>query len=142
MVKSLDIIYQLEEIDTIAQGIIQQFNDCKIFTLTGDLGAGKTRLVTAMSAFLGYTGNVSSPTFSIVNEYSIPNGTIYHFDLYRLKNTDEALDIGFEEYLYSGAYCFIEWPEKVAHLLPPSFVIHINLSYLANEKRQLKAWRS
>ncbi len=71
---------------------------------------------------MGTTEPVTSPTFSIVNEYIGTNAKIYHFDFYRLKNQTEALDLGYEEYFYSGAYCFIEWPEKIAGLLPEHYI--------------------
>jgi len=92
------------------------------------MGAGKTTLIKVLCENLGVTEPVTSPTFSIVNEYRGPANTIYHFDFYRLKNQTEALDMGYEEYFYSGAYCFIEWPEKIPGLLPDRYVsvrIHV-----------------
>ena len=98
----------------------------RIFLFYGEMGAGKTTLIKALCAQLGVIGSTSSPTFSIVNEYSGKGSTIYHFDFYRLKNQTEALDMGYEEYFYSGDYCFIEWPEKIPDLLPPHYAeVHI-----------------
>jgi len=84
------------------------------------MGAGKTTLIKAVCEALGVKDTISSPTFSIVNEYRAADGKkIYHFDFYRIKSENEAYDMGYEDYFYSGAYCFIEWPEKIASLLPP-----------------------
>ena len=82
------------------------------------MGAGKTTFINALCAELGVMDNTSSPTFSLVNEYQGAQETIYHFDFYRLKDEEEALDMGYEEYFYSDAYCFVEWPEKIPNLLP------------------------
>lgn len=86
------------------------------------MGAGKTTLIKSLCEYLGTTGPVTSPTFSIVNEYAGKENKIYHFDFYRLKSQTEALDMGYEEYFYSDAYCFIEWPEKIAGLLPEHYI--------------------
>ena len=94
----------------------------KVFLFFGEMGAGKTTFIKALSHALGVIDAVSSPTYSIVNEYSLTDGSVYHFDFYRLKSQEEAFDIGFEEYLYSKKYCFIEWPEKIKDLWPPEFV--------------------
>ncbi len=111
----------LSDLPTIAQQIISDTGDARIFLFYGDMGAGKTTLIKALCSELGSTDVITSPTFSIVNEYAGPN-KIYHFDFYRLKNQNEALDIGSEEYFYSGNYCFIEWPEKIPDLLPDNYV--------------------
>lgn len=99
------------------------------------MGAGKTTLIKSLCKALGSNDNITSPTFSIVNEYAGPN-KIYHFDFYRLKNQTEALDIGCEEYFYSGNYCFIEWPEKIPDLLPPHFV-RVNIAVLKDDTREI-----
>ncbi len=110
-----------------AQKILQQFDNVRIFVLSGNLGAGKTTLIKELCQQIGYSGNVSSPTFSIINEYGTDKKTIYHMDLYRLEDIHEALEIGIEEYLYSGSYCFIEWAEVIIPILPlPFVVIEIN----------------
>jgi len=107
--------------DTAAE-IISFAADNRIFLFYGGMGAGKTTLIKALCAHLGTIEPVTSPTFAIVNEYMGMESAIYHFDFYRLKNQSEALDIGYEEYFYSGAYCFIEWPEKIPDLLPEHYV--------------------
>jgi tRNA threonylcarbamoyladenosine biosynthesis protein TsaE len=108
----------------------------KIFLFYGDMGAGKTTFIKSLCEQLGINGMVTSPTFSIVNEYQGKATKIYHFDFYRLKNQNEALDMGYEEYFYSGDYCFIEWPEKIADLLPPHY-IRVNIEVLDNNERLL-----
>ncbi|WP_395627014.1 tRNA (adenosine(37)-N6)-threonylcarbamoyltransferase complex ATPase subunit type 1 TsaE [Daejeonella sp.] len=94
----------------------------KIFLFQGEMGAGKTSLIKSICLQLGILENVSSPTYSLVNEYVYPHGKVYHFDFFRIKNESEAFDLGFEEYLVSGDYCFIEWPEMIPNLWPESFV--------------------
>jgi tRNA threonylcarbamoyladenosine biosynthesis protein TsaE len=94
----------------------------RIFLINGAMGAGKTTLIKALCRKLGSKDELSSPTFSIVNEYAWPGGKIYHFDLYRLKETSELLDIGIEEYLDSGHYCFIEWPSLAEGLVESEYV--------------------
>lgn len=103
------------------------FPEARVFALHGELGAGKTTLIKGFCAALGVKDQASSPSFAIVNEYRAAGGEpVYHFDLYRLKDAPELEGIGFEEYLDSGAYCFIEWPELAEGLLPPD-TIHIRL---------------
>ncbi len=108
----------LTDLPAIAQQIIAYAGSNRIFIFYGDMGAGKTTLIKELCACLGVTENVSSPTFSIVNEYAAPGSKVYHFDFYRLKSQTEAFDMGYEEYFYSGDYCFVEWPEKIPDLLP------------------------
>jgi len=116
----------LADLNSIAQQILSFAVNQRIFLFYGEMGAGKTTLIKALCEELGVTGSTSSPTFSIVNEYAAKQGTVYHFDFYRLKNQTEALDMGYEEYFYSGDYCFIEWPEKIPDLLPPTYTeVHI-----------------
>ncbi|HYK76200.1 MAG TPA: tRNA (adenosine(37)-N6)-threonylcarbamoyltransferase complex ATPase subunit type 1 TsaE [Daejeonella sp.] len=110
----------------------------KVFLFFGEMGAGKTTFIQALCAELGVTDLVASPTFSIVNEYKSRQGVIYHFDFYRIKNEEEAFDIGFEEYLYSGNYCFIEWPEKITSLWPPNYV-KVNVMAISDTQRVVSA---
>lgn len=107
----------LEHLGTTAELILKAEKECRIFALQGDLGAGKTALVKEFVRALG-GGEASSPTFSIVQPYESKVGEIYHFDLYRMRSADEIIEIGLDEYLYSGAFCFIEWPELITELLP------------------------
>ena len=114
-------ITSTNQLPEAASEILSFASNNRVFLFYGDMGAGKTTLIKSLCSQLGSDDNVTSPTFAIVNEYTGPN-TIYHFDFYRLKNQAEAMDIGFEEYLYSGNYCFIEWPEKIPDLLPLHYV--------------------
>ena len=111
-----------KELVSIAKELFQSFPNTKKLAFYGKMGAGKTTFSKALCQVLQVQDVVSSPTFSIVNEYlSEQNGKVYHFDFYRLKDEQEAFDMGYEDYFYSDAYCFVEWPEKVESLLPSSF---------------------
>jgi len=127
--------YSVADNLTIAKNVIEFSGATRIFLFYGDMGAGKTTLIKSLCKALGSTDNITSPTFSIINEYAGPN-KIYHFDFYRLKSQTEALDIGCEEYFYSGNYCFIEWPEKIPDLLPDHFV-KIVLTVLSDGSRNI-----
>ena len=118
----MEFTYTLSEIDTIAEKILPYLQS-KVVIFKGGMGFGKTTLIKALVRALGSTDNVSSPTFSLVNPYEGANDKIYHFDFYRIKNEEEAFDIGFEEYLYSGDWCFIEWAERVEKYLPETYTI-------------------
>lgn len=126
-----------DDLVPVAQAIIKLMDDYDVFLLEGDLGAGKTTLVKAICKELGVQDEVSSPTFSIVNQYDYPEGILYHFDFYRLKQEEEAYDIGFEEYLYSGNTCFIEWPDKVAGILEGSKCVRVKISLLSDTSRNI-----
>ena len=126
------ISYTLDHIDDIANLLIQEAGDQKIWIFRGEMGAGKTTLIKSLAKVLQVADSVSSPTFGIVNEYQTQaKGRLYHFDFYRLDDPMEALDIGIEEYFYSGNYCWLEWAEKIAPFLPERF-FHIELE-LASE---------
>ena len=109
--------FKLENLSEIAQKILNTIQS-KTVLFYGEMGTGKTTLISAIVKEMGGADSVSSPTFSIVNEYKTKNDTVFHFDLYRLKNQYEALDMGIEDYLSSGSWSFIEWPEKITNLLP------------------------
>ena len=112
----------IEELPKAASELIKQSGAHKVWLIRGEMGAGKTTLVREIVGKLGMDAVVASPTFSIVNQYGDEEGRIvYHFDLYRLKNESEAFDIGVEEYLNSGNWCLIEWPEKLERLLPDQY---------------------
>jgi tRNA threonylcarbamoyladenosine biosynthesis protein TsaE len=114
----MKLTYSLEDIQTIAHQLLAQ-NPHKVILLVGEMGAGKTTLIKALAAALGVQNATSSPTFSLVNEYHTEsNGPVYHFDVYRIKDETEAYDFGMDEYLYSGHWCFVEWPEKIPTLIP------------------------
>lgn len=126
----------LTELDLAAPKILALAGDAHIFIFEGDMGAGKTTLIKSLAKAMGVTEVVSSPTFSIVNEYDANGKPIYHFDFYRIKNLQEAYDIGYEEYFYSGNTCFIEWPEKIEGLIPEHY-IKISIETLAENERLL-----
>ncbi len=130
--------FDLEQISKAAQDVIAACGNETVWLFEGTMGAGKTTLIKAVCRELGVLNTVQSPTFSIVNEYLTDAGeTIYHFDCYRLKNGTEAYDIGVEEYLDSGNLCLIEWPDKIAELLPDKF-IKISITQLSNGKRAIE----
>ena len=111
-------INNINELDSAAADIIKYAGDNRLFLFYGEMGAGKTTLIKSLCAAVGVHDAVTSPTFSIVNEYQGKSGPVFHFDFYRLKDQSEAMDMGYEEYFYSGNYCFVEWPEKIASLVP------------------------
>lgn len=121
--------FALDEIEKVAKDLIKAAENSMVWLFYGEMGAGKTTLIKAICRALGVHSLMTSPTFSIVNEYSGDNGRVfYHFDFYRLKNEEEAYDIGVEEYLDSGRHCFVEWPERVPSILPQArFEIHIDI---------------
>jgi len=103
--------------------LLQTFPEDRVFAFYGAMGAGKTTFIKALCRELGSADYVTSPTFALINEYSTSNGSvIYHFDFYRIKKIEEAFDLGYEDYIYSGNYCFIEWPEMIESLLPVGIV--------------------
>ncbi|WP_231458646.1 MULTISPECIES: tRNA (adenosine(37)-N6)-threonylcarbamoyltransferase complex ATPase subunit type 1 TsaE [unclassified Pedobacter] len=128
------IVNSLADLPKAAQQLLDFAGDKKIFVFRGDMGAGKTTFIKVLCRELGIEDVVSSPTYSIVNEYISPKGAVYHFDFYRIKNIQEAYDLGYEEYFYSGAICLIEWPELVAELLPENLV-HVDISIANNTQR-------
>lgn len=117
------VIDGLAALPEVARNLLSTFGDDRFFAFFGKMGVGKTTLIKEMCDVLGVGENVCSPTFAIVNEYTTAEGEpVYHFDFYRLKSVAEAYDIGYEEYFYSGCYCFTEWTEKVEELLPERYV--------------------
>lgn len=122
------------ELPLVAEQLLAYAKGQKFFIFEGEMAAGKTTFIKAFCNVLGVADVVSSPTFSIVNEYESPVGPAYHFDFYRLKNLQEAYDIGYDEYFYSDNYCLVEWPEKVAELLPESYV-KVQISVTTTQSR-------
>lgn len=129
----MEIKYEEKDLHQIARTILDKASS-RIFLFNGSMGVGKTTLIKELVRALGAEEQASSPSFSIVNEYEIPDGLIYHFDFYRIENPREAFDLGFEDYLYSGNYVFIEWPEKVAGLLPEE-IFNISISMNQDQSR-------
>ena len=122
----------IADLPAVARELLEKHKNKRIFALRGGMGAGKTTFMQFVAKELNYAGIVSSPTFSIVNEYITSNEScIYHFDFYRIKNIQEAINIGLDEYLYSGEYCFMEWAENIEELLPEDTV---NVYITTNER--------
>ena len=111
-------IDSLSELERVAEEILSAMGERRVVLLRGGMGAGKTTLVSRIAAKLGAEDTVTSPTFALVNQYEGREGTIYHFDFYRINRVEEVFDLGYEEYFYSGELCFVEWPEMVEGLLP------------------------
>ena len=117
------IIESIDQIREAAKEFVAQMGENKVFAFYGKMGAGKTTFIKAVCEELGVEDVINSPTFAIVNEYVDGGGNpIYHFDFYRIKNLQEVLDIGYEDYVYSGNVCFMEWPELIENLLPDDAV--------------------
>ncbi|MBS1486676.1 MAG: tRNA (adenosine(37)-N6)-threonylcarbamoyltransferase complex ATPase subunit type 1 TsaE [Bacteroidetes bacterium] len=131
------ITYPLTEIASVAKTLLTECGVRQVWTLQGAMGSGKTTLVKAIMHELGAKENVTSPTFSLINEYQTKNGEpVYHFDFYRLNNEMEAFDIGTDEYFDSGHLCLIEWPEKIPMLIPP-FHFNVSISLVDEQTRTL-----
>lgn len=111
-------IVSLEELPKVAAEILEVMGNGRVLAMDGDMGAGKTTLVHAFCDQLGVQAAVGSPTFSIINEYPAVGGPVFHIDCYRLKDESEAIDAGVEDCMFSGHWCFVEWPGKIPHLFP------------------------
>lgn len=128
-----------DEAGFVARQILQALPSARVFALHGELGAGKTTLIKGFCAALGVQDQASSPSFAIVNEYrSAMGGPVYHFDLFRLKDASELEGIGFTEYMDSGAFCFIEWPELAVDLLPGE-TVHLRIAVQPDGTRRIAA---
>jgi tRNA threonylcarbamoyladenosine biosynthesis protein TsaE len=133
----MEVVFSIDELENVAQKIIAQ-NPNKVILFNGEMGVGKTTLIKKLCSLLGVEGATSSPTFSLVNEYqTTTNQIVYHFDCYRLKSETEALDMGIDEYLYSGNWCFIEWSEKIETLIPEVHSV-VNIKLQSDGKRLLE----
>ncbi len=127
--------FELSDIEKVARDIIVKGKAVSVWCFDGEMGAGKTTLIKAICEQLGVVDNMSSPTFSIINEYLTDNKQlIYHFDFYRLDDTEDALRIGIDEYLESGKLCLIEWPGRLPELLPSEYV-EISINFVKNNLR-------
>lgn len=132
----MEIIYSLSEIDAIARQILPLLSS-KVVVFEGSMGMGKTTLIKSLVKALAIDDVTGSPTFGLVNHYESDDNIVYHFDFYRIEREEEAFDIGFEEYLYSGAWCFIEWAERVRSYLPERYTT-LEIQWIDTDKRKLK----
>ena len=133
----MELTYTLEELPEVA-GKILAGTDSKTFLFYGEMGVGKTTLIKQIAKALGVSDTLSSPTFSIINEHVLNGDKLYHYDFYRLESEEEALDLGIEDYFYSGHWNFVEWPEKIESLLPGEG-IKIQLTKNENGSRTINA---
>jgi len=117
--------FRLDEIDQTAKRFWEKFPEEKIYAFEGNMGAGKTSFISALCRIRGVTDMVSSPTFSIINEYGYPGGQLYHLDLYRLKNEEEAIRAGVEDCLLSGEICLVEWPDRAPGIFPEDCLVFL-----------------
>ena len=134
MLKTIN--YQLKDINLAIDFILKNITS-KTLLFNGAMGSGKTTIIKSLVNRLGSTDNVSSPTFSIVNEYKLKESTVYHFDFYRIENESEALDIGIEDYISKNNWCFLEWSEKIPNLIPIN-VNYINFKVLEDNTRTIE----
>ncbi len=132
----MEITYHLDTIDLAAEVVVDHLTS-KTVLLYGNMGTGKTTLIKSIVKALGSEDIVNSPTFAIVNEYQTANDTIYHFDLYRIENEEEALNFGMDDYLSSKSWMFIEWPDKIQNLLPNDVAI-VTIELNSDNSRTLK----
>jgi tRNA threonylcarbamoyladenosine biosynthesis protein TsaE len=134
----MDLEFRLSDITTVAKTFLAANADRTVFAFHGEMGAGKTTFIHALCKELGVTDIVTSPTFSIINEYNIIGGKIvYHMDLYRLKNDQEAVNAGVEDCLYSGNLCVVEWPDRAPAVFPDQ-TLHIYISLIGEEMRKIQ----
>ncbi|MDR3351198.1 MAG: tRNA (adenosine(37)-N6)-threonylcarbamoyltransferase complex ATPase subunit type 1 TsaE [Prevotellaceae bacterium] len=132
------IIPGVEDLPLAAKALLPALQHTKVVAFHGDMGIGKTTLIKVLCQTMGATGAVNSPSFALINEYRNSKGIpVYHFDFYRIQNIEEAYDLGYEEYFYSGHLCLIEWPEKVLTLLPPD-TLHVYLYFSKNGQRVVR----
>ena len=128
-------IDSIDELDKVAEAVIDALDGRTIVAFDALMGAGKTTLISRIAALLGAEDKVTSPTFAIVNQYEGRERTIYHFDMYRIERVEEALDFGSEEYFASGELCLVEWPEKIEPLLPEDTMV-VKIEILGDEERR------
>lgn len=128
--------FQLQDIAAAASRFWQLFPEERVFAFHGEMGAGKTTFIHALCTGKGVTDTVGSPTFSIINEYRYPAGKIYHIDLYRLKDEEEALRAGVEDVLYSGELCLVEWPERAPGIFPPG-TVELRIGATDRDRREI-----
>ncbi len=136
-------IKNIEQIRAAAREFVNKIDDRRIFAFYGNMGAGKTTFIKAVCEELGISDVITSPTFAIVNEYEMPSSplhlpsSVYHFDFYRIRRLEEVYDMGYEDYFYSGALCFIEWPELIEDLLPAD-AVKVTIQVLPDGSRNIE----
>ena len=131
------ITFRLDEIARAAAGFWEAAGNKKVMAFYGQMGAGKTTFIHALCRAKGTAGTLSSPTFSIINEYPYPDGVIYHIDLYRLNQEEDAFKAGVEDCLYSGNICLVEWPERAEALFPPE-TLHVQVEVIDEQTRKVR----
>ncbi len=131
----MEISYTLQDINEAAGRLLKEVTS-RIILFDGPMGVGKTTLIKALTRILGVSGDVSSPTYSIVNEYQGKEGMVYHFDFYRIEDESEAYDLGFEDYFIDDSWLLIEWPERVSNLLPEDAVM-VKMEFIDKNARKL-----
>lgn len=133
----MELAYAKKDIDETAKMFWEQLPDKKVLAFHGEMGVGKTTFIQALCRVLGVSTPVSSPTFSIINEYDVPEGSIYHIDLYRCRDENEAIRAGVEECLYSGYICLVEWPSKAPGIFPED-TLHIYMEETEDRMRRIR----
>ena len=133
----MQVIYELKNIGETAAFFVKTFRSSKVFAFHGEMGAGKTTFIHAVCAHLQVNSVVGSPTYAIINEYKSAAARIFHIDLYRIKDEEEAVQAGVEECLYSGNFCFVEWPERAPDIFPPE-TIHVHVKAIGELRREIK----
>lgn len=134
----MDIVFKIEELSKVTHEFLSEIGTAKCIAFHGEMGVGKTTFISSVCKQLGVISNVSSPTFSIINEYATKdNNNVYHIDLYRLKNESEAIAVGVEDCMHSGSFCFVEWPERTRGIFPKE-TVHCFLSIVGPDERKLK----
>ena len=133
----MDVQFHVKDILQTAVLFLQQTGDKRVFAFHGQMGAGKTTFIHALCDVLKVSSTIGSPTFSLINEYRYPGGTIFHMDLYRLNNEEEAQRAGMEDYLYSGDICLIEWPERAPAIFPED-TVHVYIEIIDTNIRRLQ----
>lgn len=140
MEKHIIKVNSLQEYAAAAQEFVKMMGDNRIFAFYGSMGSGKTTFIKSVCEEMGVEEAINSPTFAIVNEYESREGeTIFHFDFYRIKSIAEVYNMGYEEYLYSDAYCFIEWPELIEELLPEE-AVRVEITENGDGSREIKTF--
>jgi tRNA threonylcarbamoyladenosine biosynthesis protein TsaE len=134
----MEVIFSLNQIQAVAGSLLANTANYKVLAFHGEMGAGKTTFIHALCTAMGISDVVTSPTFSLINEYKTKTGqTVYHMDLYRIKDENEAINAGIEDCLYSGNTCLVEWPDKASGIFPDD-TLHLSITSVDDNTRKLK----